>query len=285
LLYNFDISIHERSNSLNIIMTLPTFPTLLFTIDSLFAHITLNRPEVRNAMNAQMVLDLIEVFDMLAERQDVRAVALSGAGGTFCAGGDIKELAATLQSGGMEANPTALDTLLRKVNQAPQVVIARVEGAAMGGGFGLVCVSDIAIARTDTKFGLPEVRLGIVPALISPYVIQRLGLTRARELMLTGRRFSGDEAKAYGLVHEVYLPNDLDDHIEILLDEIRQCSPTALAACKRLIFEVSGKAPEETANFRAELLGQLRMSEEGQEGMIAFAQKRQPKWAQKEVKS
>jgi isohexenylglutaconyl-CoA hydratase len=262
-----------------------SFETILLTVDGSFASITLNRPEVKNAMNAQMVLDLIAAFDALAERREVRAVVLSGAGGTFCAGGDIKELAVALQNGGMDANPTALDTLLRRVNEAPQVVIARVEGAAMGGGFGLVCVSDIAIARTDTKFGLPEVRLGIVPALISPYVIQRLGLTRARELMLTGRRINGDEAKAYGLVHEVYLPNDLDAHMGILLDELRECSPAALAACKQLMFEVAGKAPEETVNYRAELLGQLRMSQDGQEGMMAFAQKRPPKWAEKDVKS
>jgi isohexenylglutaconyl-CoA hydratase len=259
------------------------YDTLLIKTHLPFAHITLNRPEVRNAMNAQMVLDLTAAFEALKDNREVRAVVLSGAGGTFCAGGDIKELAAAFQSGNMmNENLGALDTLLRTVNQAPQVVIAKVEGAAMGGGFGLVCVSDIAIASTDAQMGMPEVRIGLVPALISPYVIQRVGLTRARELMLTGRRFGGEEAKAYGIVHEVCEPGELDARVETLLDDIRQCSPNAIAACKRLIFEVVQKPLDETVDYRANLLAELRRSEEAQEGMMAFVQKRPAKWAEKD---
>jgi isohexenylglutaconyl-CoA hydratase len=150
----------------------------------------------------------------------------------------------------------------------------------MGGGFGLVCVSDIAIASADTKMGLPEVRLGLVPALISPYVIQRLGLTRARELMLTGRRFSGEEARVYGLVHEVCPPDQLDHRVEAVLADLRQCSPNALAACKRLMFAVMDQSLDDTVTYRAALLTELRHSEEGLEGMMAFAQKRKPQWAE-----
>ncbi len=261
-------------------MTWPNYDTLSIRVDGPFAHITLNRPEVKNAMNAQMVLDLMAAFAALRDDRSVRAVVLSGAGGTFCAGGDIKEMAAALQGDQTSQNSIVLDALLRAVNQAPQVVIARVEGAAMGGGFGLVCVSDIAIASADAKMGLPEVRLGLAPALISPYVVQRLGLTRARELVLTGRRFGGDDALRYGLVHEVCAPEALTARINALLEEIRQCAPNALAACKRLLFQVSDQAPEATLEYRAALLAELRQSAEGQEGMIAFVQKRPPQWAQ-----
>jgi isohexenylglutaconyl-CoA hydratase len=175
-----------------------------------------------------------------------------------------------------------LDKLLHRVNEAPQVVIAKVEGAALGGGFGLVCVSDIALASLEAKMGLPEVRLGLVPALISPYVIQRIGLTRARELMLTGRRFSGATAQFYGIVHEALDGDTLDQRVNEILEEIRQCSPNALAACKRLLFEVKDKPLDETVNYRATLLTELRRSTDGQEGMTAFVEKRQPKWAEKD---
>lgn len=260
------------------------FETLDVKIVSPFAYVTLNRPDVKNAMNAQMVLDLIAAFEGLRDNRDVRSVVLSGAGGTFCAGGDIREMAAAFQNGGVDAmaNAAWLDDLLRLVTEAPQVVVAKVEGAAMGGGFGLVCASDIAYASADAKLGLPEVRLGLVPALISPYVIERVGLTRARELMLTGRRFSGEQAKVYGVVHEAYLPNDLQGHLDLLLEDLRQCSPNALAACKRLIFSVKDKPLDETLAYRANLLTELRGSEEGMEGMMAFAQKRTPKWAEKD---
>ncbi|MEO8610731.1 MAG: enoyl-CoA hydratase-related protein [Chloroflexota bacterium] len=261
-------------------MTFPNFETLAMTITPPFAQVTLNRPEVKNAMNGQMVLDLIAAFERLQDNREVRAIVLSGAGGTFCAGGDIKELAAVMQ-GGMDEQAGLLDKLLRLVNQAPQVVIAKIEGAAMGGGFGLVCVADIAIASTDVKMGMPEVRLGLVPALISPYVIQRIGLTRARELMLTGRRFGGEEAQQYGIVHETCPSDVLDERVNAILDHIRQCSPQALAACKQLIFTVMDQSLDATVDYRAKLLTDLRHSDEGTEGMMAFAQKRPPKWADK----
>jgi len=261
-------------------MTLPNFETLAVTLTPPFAQVTLNRPEVKNAMNAQMVLDLIAAFAALKDNQEIRAVVLSGAGVTFCAGGDIKELANALQGDPFDEDPGALDRMLRGVNEAPQVVVAKVEGAAIGGGFGLVCVSDIAVASSEAKMGLPETRLGLAPAQISPYVIQRIGLTRTRELMLTGRRFGGEDALRYGIVHEVCPPDALDARVEAILDEIRQCSPHALAACKRLLFDVLDKPLAETVEYRANLLSELRHSDEGMEGMMAFAQKRKPRWAE-----
>jgi isohexenylglutaconyl-CoA hydratase len=258
-----------------------TYETLLLDIAPPFAHITLNRPAQRNAMNFQMVEDLLAAFAELSERTDIRAVVLDGAGGHFCAGGDISDLqaASTISAAEQDAKTARLDTLLRAVNQAPQVVVARVDGVALGGGFGLVCVSDIAIASTTASFGMPEVRLGLVPAVIAPYVIQRIGLTRARILMLTGTRFDGVSAHEYGIVHEVCPSEILDECTDAILKELRQCSPAALAACKGVLFESASKPLDETVQYRAHLLNTLRQSDEGQEGMTAFLQKRPPKWA------
>jgi enoyl-CoA hydratase/carnithine racemase len=234
-------------------------------------------------MSAQMIRELLAAFEALRDNREVRAIVLGASGQTFCAGGDIQEMAASLQAPDDESMAYAArtDTLLRTVNQAPQVVIARVQGAAMGGGLGLVCVSDIAIASTEAKFGMPEVRLGLAPAMISPFVVQRLGLMRTRELMLTGRRFGAEQAKEYGLVHEVCEPDQLDKCINATLDELRQSSPNAIAACKRLLFEVMDKDLDATVDYRAQLLLDLRRSGEGQEGMMAFVEKRTPKWVVK----
>jgi len=258
-----------------------SFETLVVDIAPPFAHVTLNRPDARNAMSAQMIKDLLAAFEALSDNRDIRAVVLGAAGTAFCVGGDIQEMAAISQQSEEEnlAYASRADAMLRAVNEAPQAVIARVQGVALGGGFGLVCVSDIAIASTDAKFGLPEVRLGLAPAMISPFVLQRLGLMRTRELMLTGRRFGAEQAKDYGLVHEVCAPEELDAYVQAVLDDLRQCSPGAIAACKRLMFEVMERDLAATIDYRARLLLHLRRSEEGQEGMMAFVEKRKPKWA------
>lgn len=250
--------------------------TLLVEQQDFTMYVTLNRPETRNAMNFQMVGELTQVFTQLRDRRDVRAIILSGSEGTFCSGGDIKEMRENPVPATESANN--LDNMLRAVNQASQVVIAKVEGAAMGGGFGLVCVSDIAIADEETKFALPEVRLGIAPSYISPFVLQRIGLTRARELMLTGRRFNGKLAQVYGIVHEACSNDQLNHFIEVELDEIRQCAPGAIAAIKDLIFNVYRKPLDDTVAYRAELLNTLRTGKEAQEGLLSFIEKRAPVW-------
>lgn len=257
------------------------FETIDLEITEPFAHIMLNRPDVRNAMNQQMVRELGETFAGLHDSPAVRGIVLSGAGGTFCAGGDIKEMQASYTDPNFDdgAYTEAFDSLLHAINTAPQVVVAAVEGIAMGGGLGLVCVADIAIAAEDAVFGLPEVRLGIIPALISPYIIQRVGVSMTRRLMLTGARFDGREAAAFGLAHEACPANELDERVTATLGDIRECGPEALAACKRLIFEVAGKDLDATAPYRAQLLHERKQSEEGHEGMLAFIQKRKPKWA------
>jgi isohexenylglutaconyl-CoA hydratase len=255
--------------------------TIHIRIEEPFAYITLNRPEVKNAMNQQMVSDLREAFATLHNNREVRGIVLSGAGGTFCAGGDIKEMQAAYSDPARRdtARTEDFDHLLRVINSAPQVIIARIEGAAMGGGLGLVCVSDIAIASSDAIFGLPEVRLGLIPAMILPYVIQRVGLTATRRLMLTGARFDSSEAAAIGMIHEACAPLELDIRVESFMAELHECSPQALAACKQLIFDIVDRNLDATAIYRANLLDKLRRSDDGQEGMQAFIEKRKPGWA------
>jgi enoyl-CoA hydratase/carnithine racemase len=257
-----------------------TLTTVDVRLEPPFAYVTMNRPEVKNALNQQMVRDLSAAFAALREDASIRAIVLSGAGGTFCAGGDLNEMRQAFSGGEVPDYEYDFERLLIAVNTAPQVVVARVEGAAMGGGFGLVCVSDIAIASTQLVMGLPEVRLGIAPAFISTYVAQRIGITRTRELMLTGRRFTAEQAKEYGLVHDVIPFDVLDDHMNILLNDLRQCSPAAIRACKALLTEIAGKPPEQTVEFRAKLLADLRAGDDAQEGIAAFMQKRAPKWSQ-----
>jgi isohexenylglutaconyl-CoA hydratase len=240
-------------------------------------HVMLNRPETKNAMNFRMVEELYDIFSGLKGNRSFRTIILSGAGGTFCAGGDVKEMRATDNT--FHNERVNLDKMLRACNTADQIVVAKVEGAALGGGFGLVCVSDIAIAAESAVFGLPEVRLGVTPAFISPFVIERIGFTRARELMLSGRRFKGADALLYGLVHQCVPDAALDDAISTLLGDLKHAAPGAVAATKGLMFEVKDKPLDDTVAYRAELLNRLRGGDEAQEGLLAFMEKRPARWA------
>jgi isohexenylglutaconyl-CoA hydratase len=255
---------------------LPNFETLVVEIKEFVVHVTLNRPGTKNAMNFKMVEELYTLFLALRENRDVRVILISGAHGTFCSGGDLKEMRDNIvPSHDSGAN---FDKMLRACNEASQVVVAKVEGVALGGGLGLVCCSDIAVASTTAQFGLPEVRVGIAPAFISPFVIRRIGLTRSRELMLTGRRCDGIEAKHLGLIHETCSPDELDARVQKQVEELRGCAPGAIAAIKALLFEVAEKPLDETVAYRANLLNRLRAGDEAQEGMTAFVQKRPAKW-------
>jgi len=250
--------------------------TLSVIFEDMVAHVTLNRPHARNAMNFKMVAELTDVFQRLKGNRDIRVIILSGAEGVFCSGGDLKEM----KDNTVPAEDSAhnFDVMLRACDTADQIVIARVEGAAIGGGLGLVCVSDIAIASNTAIFGLSEVRLGIAPAFISPFVLRRMGLTRSRELMLTGRRFNGEQALQYGLVHDSATSDELDLVIQSTLDDIRQSAPNAIAAIKELIFAVYDKPLDDTVAYRANMLNTLRASDEAQEGLLAFQEKRPPRW-------
>ena len=256
-----------------------SWDTILVEIHEPIAWVTLNRPQVRNAMNAAMVVELTELFDTFRGNRDIRAIVIQGAEGIFCAGGDITEMRNVMSTQtSRQSNSVYLNTMLQTINTADQVVIAKVQGAALGGGFGLVCVADIAVTDENAVFGLPEVRLGVAPSVISPFVIQRIGLTHTRELALTGQQFNGTVAQSYGLVNRAVASDQLDNTVHTYLQAIQKSEPHALATTKEILFAVNGKPVEETVAFRAEMLDKLRASAEAQEGFQAFLEKRKPTW-------
>lgn len=270
-------------------MSLPVCETLALDLAEGVLTITLNRPDCRNAMNLQLVGELISAFEAVEQDRSVRAIVLRGAGGHFCAGADIKDMAGArakpvTAEGTLEGDPVAqlnrqFGVLLTKANAMPQAVIAYLEGAILGGGFGLSCVSDIAICHADAQFGLPETGLGITPAQIAPFVVQRIGITQARRLGVTGGRFDGRYAKQLGLVHEVCEDHAaMDDLLAKTLKQVRRCAPGANAGTKAVMLRV-GTAPMDELLDRAAIeFAAAARGEEGVEGMTAFIQKRQPYW-------
>ena len=233
-------------------MSLPQTETITLNLDGPVLHITLNRPESRNAMSLTMVNELMAVFESVAGDTTIRAIVLRGTGGHFCAGGDIKDMAGARQqaAGGDDNAFQALNRrfgeMITAANRQPQVVITVLEGAVLGGGFGLACISDVAIASENATFGLPETGLGVIPAQIAPFVVERIGLTQARRLALTGIRFKGNEALRLGIVHEVADNSDaLDTALENTLKAVRRCAPHANRVTKELVLNV-GHIPMNT---------------------------------------
>ncbi|WP_020406310.1 enoyl-CoA hydratase/isomerase family protein [Hahella ganghwensis] len=249
--------------------------------------ITLDRPKVRNAMSLKMVHELMTVFEEIHSDRSIRAVVLRGAEGNFCAGGDIGDMANARSAVGQSSeDPFAMlnrdfGRMITMVNAAPQVVIAVIEGAVLGGGFGLACVSDVAIAHKNSQFGLPETGLGIPPAQIAPFVVKRIGLTQTRRLALLGARFNGDEAERLGLVHDVVDSDDtLQETIEEILIQVKRCAPQANAITKSLLLAVDQEPLESLLDRAAQQFGQAVQGDEGKEGTMAFMQKRKPAWAE-----
>ena len=232
-------------------------------------RITLTRPERRNAFDAALIAALTEAF---ADVGDARAVVLAGEGQSFCAGADIdwQRSAVDLSYDENVADALRLYRMLAAIDACPAPVVARVQGYALGGGSGLVCCTDVAVAAEDAVFGFSEVKLGIVPAVISPFVFPRIGTAQARRLFLTGERFDAATALRIGLVHE--LTGDLDAVVERVVDELLSAGPEATRAAKRLIRE--RPAGEQAAHLAAG----LRTGAEGQEGLRAFLEKRPPAW-------
>lgn len=268
-------------------MNLPQVENLLLKFERGVLEVTLNRPESRNAMSQAMVSDLNEVFDAIAGARAVRVVILRGAGGHFCAGADLKQMMA----GGLkppapgEADPVvgfsrSFGSLLRKVANLPAVVIAICEGAVLGGGFGFACVSDIAFAHVDAKFGLPETTRGLPPAQIAPFVVERIGLTQARKLCLTGAQFRGVEALRLGIVHEAFAnEEELQAKIAETLKQILNCAPNANAVTKEIILNVARQDMDFVLDDAARKFADCVRGAEAPEGITAFMQKRAPKWA------
>jgi methylglutaconyl-CoA hydratase len=251
--------------------------------DGPIARVTLTRPEVRNAFNAELIEALHRVFaELSGEPSDaLRAVVLAGAGKAFCAGADVEwqRAAISLSAEENEADAARLQAMLLAVDECPVPVIARVHGASLGGGMGLCAVADVVLSTADTVFGFTETKLGIMPAVISPFVLARIGEGHARALFLAGERFGAERALGIGLVHEVLADEgSLDRRVDGLLGEILSAGPTAARGAKAVIRDQRGLTPGEARALAVERAARQRVSPEGQEGLTAFLDKRPPSW-------
>lgn len=276
----------------------PEFIAIVAQQTGAVLHVTLNRPELRNAMSVQMVAELRQVLaaaESTAGQPDaVRVLVLRGAGGHFCAGGDLKDMAAArmraLQASkaDLAADP-AVDPMAQ-VNaefgalcvayaQTPLAVVVVLEGTVMGGGLGLACVADVAIASDTASFRLPETALGVVPAQIAPFLVERLGYSQAKRLAVTGGRLDAAAALRIGLVHALADTADLSTALDQVLTDILACAPGALAATKALMAQARWSEPHTLVAQAAVLFSRAAQGPEGGEGMSAFIQKRKPHWA------
>jgi methylglutaconyl-CoA hydratase len=252
--------------------------------DGAIARVTLARPDVHNAFNAALIDELRRTFAALAREgpSELRVVVLAGDGPSFCAGADIDWMRAAMQLD-VEANEQdamAMADMLEAIDTCPVPVIARVHGPALGGGSGLCAVADLVIAEAGARFGFTETRLGILPAVISPFVVARIGETHARALFPSGRRFDAVRAQRIGLVHEVVEGVEaLDAAVEQAVSDILASGPTAVRAAKAIIREVRGLGHGSAKWHTARVIARQRVSEEAQEGFRAFTEKRRPAWA------
>lgn len=245
------------------------------------AHVRLARPDVRNAFNAEVIAELHRTFEELGADRGVRAVVLSGNGKTFCGGADINWMRASLDLSREEnvADAQRMSDMFRAIDRCAKPVVGKIHGAALGGGAGLAAVCDIVIATEDAVFGFTEVKLGIIPAVISPFVLAKIGASHARALFLTGERFNAKRAAHIGLVHEVVMNGDaLEDAVQGALAELRSAGPAATAAAKRLVQDVSAATYEASRDLTAQAIAGQRTSEEGQEGLRAFLERRAAVW-------
>lgn len=243
-------------------------------------RVTLNRPDVRNAFNEHVIVELATWATAAHHDASVRVVVFAGAGKVFSAGADAAWMA---KMAGYSHDDNVRDAragaeMFLAINTIPAIVIGRVHGAALGGGSGLAAVCDVVVTEPDAIFGFTETKLGILPAMISPYVLQKIGASAARELFLTGRRFTAAKAREIGLVHEVVAAADLDAAVDRYVTEALSASPTAVARSKALIPNVLGKPPADVIGITADAIAAQRVSPEGQEGLQAFLGKRAPSW-------
>jgi len=261
------------------------YETLLLRQQGARLYLTLNRPEAKNALNPTMINELNAVFDVLKTRHDLKVVIMRGSNGVFCAGADLKNMAKMEPKVPGQKDPIAVwnrgyGTFLEKATNTPQVLVAAIEGHALAGGFGLACVSDVAICTEDASFAMTETALGLLPAQIAPFVAMRIGVPQTRHLTLTAARFKGAEAVRLGIGH--YLVKDsaaLEVKLEELLKQIDRCAPMANARTKEIVLLV-GKMPlPQVLDRAADLFAEQLRGDEAPEGLKSFAEKRPPKWA------
>jgi methylglutaconyl-CoA hydratase len=255
-------------------------PSILTQRDGPVLRVTLNRPEVRNAFDEEVIAGLDTLAANAASDRQLRALVLGGSGKAFCAGADVAWMAKSIAYSQRENLSDAEDLarMLERLDTLPFPVIGRIHGAALGGGVGLAAICDIAIAADNAVFALSEVKLGILPAVVAPYVIRKIGISAARELFLTGSRFGAVHAKQIGLVHEIVPAAELDAAVTRRLAEVMTAGPRAIATAKALIREIAAAHPNDVIGLTTNTIAAQRVSEEGQEGLRAFLEKRKPSW-------
>jgi methylglutaconyl-CoA hydratase len=247
------------------------------------ARVTLARPAVRNAFNAELIARLSEAFLTLGGDPSVRLVILDGEGPMFCGGADVNWMRAALDldEAANVHDAEAMSDMLRAIDRCPKPVIGRVHGAALGGGAGLCAVCDVVVTSDDTVFGFTETKLGIIPAIVSPFAIAKIGISHARRWLPSGARFDAARAREIGLVHEVVPAAELDAAVDAVAHEFETAGPTAVTAIKRLIVAVQGASYDESRALTARATARQRVGAEGQEGLRAFLERRRAGWIAK----
>ena len=266
---------------------LPACNSLLLHREGSRLHVTLNRPETKNALTGEVVQELLAAVAFLERAEDIGTVVLRGAGGSFCAGGDIKGFMAQFNAPSPiagERDPVAVQnrrfgSFLERFDGLPQTVVVAIEGAAFGGGLGLACIGDVVLCRADARFAMSETGLGVVPAQIAPFVACRVGVAQARRLALTGMRFDGREAGRIGLVHHVCEGEDaFEATLAKILADIGRCAPGANVATKRLLLASRSMPLAELLDQAADAFAAALRGAEGREGVTAFLEKRPASW-------
>lgn len=263
-------------------MNLSSYETLNVQSDGAIVRVHLNRPDVRNAFNKQMIADLTDVFGRLRKDKSVRAIVLGGEGSVFCAGADIKWMSDSIDGTEDEniADAKAMAYMYQTIDTCPVPVVGRVQKAAFGGAIGLISASDIVVAETGTKLCFSEVRLGILPAVISSFCMAKIGVSQARRYFITAEVFLAENAPA-GLLHEVVPPDALDRTVDSILEQILANGPRAVRETKKLIPQVAESTRAEAIDLCARTIARVRVSEEGQAGLRAFLDKTDPPWQKK----
>jgi len=248
--------------------------------DAAIEYARLNRPDVRNAFNEELIAELTRWAGGVSSDPGLRGVVIQGAGPSFCAGADVVWMAKTIAYTDEEnlRDAAAASRMFEALDTLPVPLIGRIHGAAIGGGAGLAAICDIVVAEEQTVFGFTEVKLGILPAVISPFVLAKIGRSAARELFLTGARFSAARAREIGLVHAIARASELDAAVDVYVQEVLTASPDAIRAAKALVRNVSALSVAEAAPLTAAAIAKQRVSREGQEGLRAFLDKRKPSW-------
>lgn len=257
------------------------YTTITLETGNGIAYITLNRPEIRNAFNEVMIAEITDAFLVTSKMEDIRVIILKGEGKSFCSGADLNWMRDVSKYSYEQnyAESYRLSECFYAIYSSPKPTIAVVHGAAIGGANGLLAACDIAVCDNETVFSLSEVKIGIVPACISPYVIKRVGEYGARELMLTGRRITGQEAESYRLVNKSLPADQVQSYLDEMVQMLLTSGPAAITHCKKLIDTVVNHIDlNEALTYTAKMIAEIRASDEGQEGMAAFLEKRKPKW-------